>query len=116
MRWLAVTLALLGASVALVAGIYLRDRDTSWRPPERATADFDAQWLLLYLAGPACGNRCGYRLLGHPQTNHWLAWINDRSRTQCVDINVGAFQITTAHGVLGVTRIPCDARAAGFDE
>ncbi len=46
MRWLAVTLALLAASAALLGGIYLRDRDTSWLPPPRTAADFDAQVVL----------------------------------------------------------------------
>jgi hypothetical protein len=33
MRWFYVTIALLLASACLVTWIYLRDRDTNWRPP-----------------------------------------------------------------------------------
>ncbi len=38
MRWLYITIALLAASACLVGWIYLRDRDTNWRPPERHLA------------------------------------------------------------------------------
>ncbi len=38
MRWLLVTIALLAASACLVGWVYLRDRDTNWRPPERHLA------------------------------------------------------------------------------
>jgi hypothetical protein len=112
MRWLAVTVALLTASAALVAGIFLRDRSTSWRlPPPRAAAA-DAQMVLTWIAGPYCGNRCSYRLLAHPRTDHWLALIVDRSRPQCVDINLDTFDISDPHGVAGLTSVRCDTIAA----
>jgi hypothetical protein len=34
MKWLYVTIGLLATSACLIAWIYLRDRDTNWRPPE----------------------------------------------------------------------------------
>jgi len=34
MKWLYVTIGLLTTCVCLVGWIYLRDRDTNWRPPE----------------------------------------------------------------------------------
>ncbi len=63
MRWLAATIVLLGASAALVAGIYLRDRDPSWLPPQRTAADFDAHWVAQLRRRPACGKRCSYAVL-----------------------------------------------------
>jgi len=108
MRWLAVTLALLTASAALVAGIFLRDRSTSWRLPPPREAAADARMVLNYIAGPQCGNRCSFRLLAHPRSGHWLALIVDRSRPQCVDINVETFDISAPHGVAGIESVGCD--------
>ena len=112
MRWLAVTVALLVASAGLVLGIYVRDRDTSWRPAPHAAADFDARMVMTYVAGPDCGKRCSYELLGNPQTNHWLARIVDRSRAQCVDIDLLSFATSEAHGVSGVTPVACGSVSA----
>jgi hypothetical protein len=113
MRWLAVTAVLLGASAALIAGIYLRDRDaSSWRPPPRTAADFDARTILTYVAGPDCGHRCSYKLVANPRDNHWLARIVDRSRTECVDINLNKFGIDASHGIAGIALISCDSLPA----
>lgn len=107
MRWLAATVVLLTVSAALVAGIFLRDRDASWQPPSRATAAFDAKWVLTYVAGPTCGSRCSYEVLANPRANHWLARIVDRSRAECVDIDVGTFEVSGAHGISGIRVIDC---------
>jgi hypothetical protein len=112
MRWLAVTLALLCASTALVAGIYLRDRDVSWRLPQRKTAAFDARMMMTYVAGPDCGRRCSYTLLANPRENHWLARIVDRSRTQCVDIDVTKFGTSDERGISGIALVRCDSLRA----
>jgi hypothetical protein len=40
MRWLYVTIALLATSACLVAWLYLRDRDTNWRPPPEQQLTF----------------------------------------------------------------------------
>jgi hypothetical protein len=109
MRWLAATIVLLGVSAALVAGIYLRDRDSSWQPPQRAAADFDAHWVLNYVAGPTCGKRCSYAVLANPRADHWLARIVDRSRAECVDINVRTFDVSGAHGIVGIRLVDCDS-------
>jgi hypothetical protein len=111
MRWLAATLVLLGACAALVIGIYLRDRDTSWRPPPRTEADFDARMVLNFVAGPTCGRRCSYEVLANPRNNHWVARIVDRSRAECVDIDVEKFGITGEHGISGIRLISCDTIA-----
>jgi hypothetical protein len=107
MRWLAVTLVLLGASAALVAGIYVRDRGATWLPPARTAADFDARVVLAEVAGPGCGRRCSYELLANPRPDHWLAQIVDRSHTRCVDINLRTFRTSDVSGLSGVTVIDC---------
>jgi hypothetical protein len=108
MRWLAVTVALLTASAALVVGIFLRDRSASWRLPPRRAAAVDARMIMTYIAGPQCGKRCSYRVLAHPRSDHWLALIVDRSRPHCVDINVKSFDISALHGAAGVESVSCD--------
>lgn len=112
MRWLAATLALLTASAALVVGIYLRDRSTSWRLPPRQAAQADAHMMLLNIAGPYCGARCSYRMIGHPQADHWVARIVDRSHPpRCVDINIQKFDVSSEHGVSGIKLVSCAATA-----
>jgi hypothetical protein len=111
-RWLAVTLALLGASAVLVAGIYLRDRDPSnWLPAPRTAASSDAGAVMAGLGGPDCGRRCSFRLLGNPKPDHWLAQIVDRARTECVDINLRAFGASDTNGLSGVALIDCESLA-----
>jgi hypothetical protein len=112
MRWLAVSLGLLCASAALVVGIYLRDRDTSWQLPQRSAAMFDARMVMTYVAGPDCGKRCSFKLLANPRSNHWLARIVDRSRTQCVDIDVTKFGTSAEHGISGIVTVGCDSLGA----
>ncbi|HEY2317971.1 MAG TPA: hypothetical protein VGH67_06700 [Solirubrobacteraceae bacterium] len=107
MKWLAATAILIGASAALMLGIFLRDRDTSWRPSERVTAEFDAHWVLAYVAGPTCGRRCSYTLLAHPRGHHWVARIVDRSRAECVDIDLTRFNVSSKHGVAGIDVVNC---------
>ncbi len=108
MKWLAATLALLAASAALVAAIYLRDRDTSnWLPPQRAMAHDDALSLAANIGG-TCPRDCTVRLLGHPRTDHWTERIEIPTATRCFDINVRTFATEDVHGLSGVTRIGCD--------
>ena len=114
MRWLAVTVALLTASAVLAAGIYLRDRDTAWRLPPQRAAEADARSMLVYIAGPYCGKRCSYRILGHPQVDHWVARIVNRSHPpRCVDIDIQKFDVRPAHGVSGIELISCGGAASG---
>ena len=108
MRWLAATLALLVASAALVVGIYLRDRNSSWQLPPRQAAQVDAEKVLNFIAGPGCGSACSYRVVAHPRADHWLAVIVDRSRPHCVDINVQTFALSAERGMSGMERISCD--------
>jgi len=110
MRWLAVTVALLSASAALVAGIYLRDRDPSgWLPPPRVAARQDAETILLEIACPRA--ICSYRLVGNPRPGHWVASLFTGAGTVCFDIDLVAFDVDASRGFTGATRVPC--RPAG---
>lgn len=114
MRWLAATVALLCASVALAVAIYLRDRDPSnWLPPPRVAANLDAQTFLLSIHCPRAV--CSYRLVDHPSRYHWVARINYGSGTGCVDIDLLAFDVAATHGFTGARPVPCPSsgRAPG---
>ena len=112
MRWLAVTLALLGASAALVSGLYLRDRDTSaWLPPGPTIARHDALAVAADLGG-TCPRECKVKLVGHPRGDHWIEWIEIPTLTTCVDINVRTFATEKVHGLSGVTRTGCEDKTA----
>jgi hypothetical protein len=104
---------LLAASAALVVGVYLRDRDPHWLPPQRKVAAYDAKTMLLQMG---CGHRCSYTLVGNPQPFHWVARIDDGVGIECYDIDVVSFDTSTSRGVSGVTTVHCGtAVAAGSD-
>jgi hypothetical protein len=112
MRWLAATVALLCASAALVAGIFLRDRDpSSWLPPPRTAATLDVKTILLATHCPA--GVCSYRLVSNPRPNHWVASIFNGTSTHCFDINLRSFDVTETRGVTGATLVGCDRARAG---
>jgi hypothetical protein len=108
MRWLAVTLVLLVASAALVAGIYLRDRDTatSWLPAQRPAARADALSVAANLGG-TCPQRCHVRILSHPRPYHWVAWIHIPRATECVDIDLLTFATVPQRGLSGIAAVSC---------
>jgi hypothetical protein len=108
MRWLAATVGLLAASAALVAGVYLRDRDPHWLPPQRKIATYDARTMLLQMH---CGHRCSYALVGNPRPYHWVARIDNGVGVECYDIDVISFDTSTSHGVSGVATVRCGALA-----
>jgi hypothetical protein len=113
MRWLAVTIALLGASAALVGGIYLRDRDPStWLPPGPTAAHHDAMAIAAAMGG-TCPQECVVKQLGHPRTYHFTERIQVPATTTCVDINIVTFGTDDSHGISGVTTLRCDATAPG---
>jgi hypothetical protein len=110
MKWLAATLALIAATAAVLAGIYFRDRDTSgFLPAPRTAADADARAVMFGIGGTDCGRRCSYRLLGSTKPDHWLAQIVDRSRTECVEIDLKTFGLSDVHGISGVAMIDCES-------
>jgi hypothetical protein len=107
MKWLAATVALLGASAALTVGIYLRDRDPGhWLPPQRQVARSDALAVAAAIGG-TCPRDCTVKLLGHPQKDHWTERITIPTTTRCVDINVMTFATSDANGLAGVTEVRC---------
>jgi hypothetical protein len=108
MRWLYATVCLLGASVCLIAWVYLRDRDpSSWRPPEGQLARVDAKATLAALQGPVCRAGCTSELLGRVRTDRWLARITVRGRAQCVQIDLDTFASSEQHGLSGVQPSRC---------
>lgn len=110
MRWLAATVTLLGASAALIVGIYLRDRDPGhWLPPQRQVAHSDAMAIAAAIGG-TCPRDCAVKLLGHPRRDHWTEKITIPTATRCVDINVMTFATDETHGVAGVTMVRCGTR------
>jgi hypothetical protein len=112
MKWLVVTLALLGASAALISGIYLRDRDPSrWLPPGPTVAHHDAMAIAAAIGG-TCPRDCTVKLLGHRRTDHWTERIEIPAATECVDIDVLTFATDEVHGISGVTKVDCDAVGA----
>lgn len=107
MRWLGLTIVLLAASAVLVAGIYLRDRETSsWLPPQRTAANSDVRTMLLQMR---CGGQCTYKLVDNPRPDHWLARIDNGSKIECFDIDLLAFDTSQSHGVSGVAAVPCES-------
>jgi hypothetical protein len=112
MKWLALTLCLLGASAGLVAWVYLRDRDpASWRVPESQFVRADAAVALRALGGSECGSRCAVaELLGPTQPHRWLVRLTVRGRVQCVQIDPATFGASLQHGLAGVRASRCAPR------
>jgi hypothetical protein len=114
MKWLAVTLCLLLASMGLVGWIYLRDRDAgAWQPPERALARADAVTAFDVMGGgPGCDVACNVELVSRLAPRRWLARMTIHASTRCVEIRLDAFSTSEAHGLLGVVPAGCPAPQA----
>ncbi len=113
MRWLGLTVAFLAATVALLAGIYLRDRVA--HPPlphQQSVAQREAEAVLASLAGSHC-QPCGVALLRQSRHGHWLAQITIKQSVQCININVENFTWDAEHGFSGVTSVSCATARAG---
>ncbi|HSZ69882.1 MAG TPA: hypothetical protein VK756_05940 [Solirubrobacteraceae bacterium] len=107
MRWLALTVGLLCASVALVGWVYLRDRDTaSWRPSERQLARVDAEDVLSAVGGGACRTGCASQELGRVRPRRWLVRVTAGGRTLCLEIDLDAFAMSP-RGVAGARLARC---------
>ena len=102
MRWLGVTLGLLGACVCLVAWIYLRDRDASHSvcrnassrqptPPARSP----------HSEAPIAVGRCAVKLVGRIDSHHWLVRITVRGHSQCLQLDLATFATDQRHGLVG---------------
>jgi len=108
MRWLAATLALLGASAALVVAVYLRDRDPSdWLPPPRVAASQDAVTIMREIRCPSA--LCAYQVAAGARPDHWMTRISIGSAVKCFAINLLAFDVTATHGLTGTSPVPCDS-------
>jgi hypothetical protein len=112
MRWLGLTVALLSASVALLAWVYLRDRDTAgWRPPQRQLVRADARVAAAALTGASCHAVCAAEPLARVSSDVWLVRIDWRPRPRCLLIDLGTFAIGP-RGFSGVRSTRCSRRAA----
>lgn len=112
MRWLLVTVALLGATAAFAGAIYARDlAPGAWRPPERQIAAHDAAMVLRGLTGGRCADHCAVTGLTQRPAGWWRAAITVRSWRRCVDIDITRFAVTSSHGIQGIRIGSC--RAAG---
>jgi hypothetical protein len=107
MRWLLLTLVLLSSSAGLLGWIYLRDRDTHWRPPEAQLASSAAEGALSELGGAGCTVGCSAKVLANPAPHRWLARITVRGRSSCVQIDLRAFTVNGPHGLTGVEPSRC---------
>jgi hypothetical protein len=108
MRWLAATAALVAATVALGAWIWLRDRSTSgWRGAGRALAFSDAQVLLGGISGHRCGAGCDARVVGQDGDGRWLVRLRLNGSAQCYRLDTDAFTSSVTHGVAGVEATRC---------
>jgi hypothetical protein len=110
MRWLYVTVGLLATCACLIGWIYLRDRDTSWRPPEQQTARADAT-IANDLRGADCRSSCATELLGRTGPHRWLVRVTLRGRAECLEIDVATFATSPRHGLVGASpRRHCSSR------
>ena len=101
MKWLAATIVLLGASAALVAGIYLRDRDSSWRPPQRAAADFDANGSSPTWPARRAGSGAPTR--SWPTRAPTIGWRGSSTAPapSAWTSTCATFAVSAAHGIVG---------------
>jgi hypothetical protein len=109
MRWLGLTVGLLGASLCLAGWVYLRDRDPgSWRPPEDQAAHVDARTALAALEGPVCARGCRSQVLGRVRPGSWLVRVTLRGRPECLRIDLDTFAIGQ-YGLVGAQLSRCEA-------
>jgi hypothetical protein len=106
MRWLYVTIGLLATCACLIGWIYLRDRNTSWRPPEQQTARADAT-VANDILGANCRSFCATELLGQTGAHRWLVRVTRRGRPECLEIDVATFVVSQQHGLVGVSPRRC---------
>jgi hypothetical protein len=111
MRWLFVTVALLSASLILVAWVSLRDRDpSSVQPPERQIVRIDTEAALTTLGSADCRSGCAVQLLTHTRPHRWLVRVTVKGRPECLQIDLDAFSASPQHGLSGVWPSQCPHR------
>jgi hypothetical protein len=109
MRWLFVTLVLLAGSASMLGWIYLRDRDTDWRPPERQLVRADVAIALSELPRGDCPHGCETEVLRHTGSR-WLVRITVKGQARCIDVNLQTFE-PSEHGLSGIQPTPCRTEA-----
>jgi len=115
MRWLAVTVGLLAATGALLAGIYVRDRNpNAWHPPAQQLARGDAEGVLLGIMGWHCPHGCRVETVTPLAQGRWFARLEVHWRAVCVEIEPRRFSIAprTLTGFTGVLFSGCETRPA----
>ncbi len=106
-RWLAVTLALVAATGALLGGMYLRDRRPgAWHPPSAFAARADAESLLSALNGGRCGG-CAVTRLRPASSGLWFARLRIEDQVRCVRIDPDRFAMTPESGLVGMEVVAC---------
>ncbi len=105
MRWMGLTVALLAATAALLAWVYLRDRDLSgWQAQEAVLAKEDAA---MAVGGGACRGACRVRLLGQTGPHRWLISVAVARHRQCLQVDPNRFTVSSLEGDTGITPDRC---------
>jgi hypothetical protein len=111
LRFLALTLVLVGASCGLATWVYLRDRDTSeTRLPERQLVRVDAVKALTVLGEAHCRKGCTTEILAHSEPHSWTVKVGFEGRVRCLRIDPRSFAANVQHGLSGVRPDRCTAR------
>jgi hypothetical protein len=111
MKWLFATIGLLAASLCLLGWIYLRDRDTNWRPAETQVVQANVEGALGELPRSDCSEGCKTKILRRTGAHRWLVSITARGQTRCIQIELDG-PAASGHGLSGIQPSPCTARAS----
>jgi hypothetical protein len=111
MRWLLLTLVLLASSAGLLGWIYLRDRDTNWRPVETQVVQANVEGALSELPRSDCSHGCETKILSRTGSHRWLVSITARGQTRCIQIELDG-SAASGHGLSGIQPSPCTANSS----
>jgi hypothetical protein len=105
----AITLALLGACVALGGWMYLRDRPPTNLQQGSVRAQVDGERILTLLGGDqSCHYECAIEVLGKTGPQAWRVQLTAPSWQRCFDVNVATFEYSDDHGGLnGLRSVSC---------
>jgi hypothetical protein len=115
MRWFLATIGLVCACAALPAWIYFRDRNMAQArafAPIAARADAltargDALTALRTMTGGTHCRGCGVDLLGPSSAESWNVRLRGTFGQRCLRIDVVDFEVSSDHGITGITSISC---------
>jgi hypothetical protein len=111
MRWLFLTLVLLASSACMLGWIYLRDRDTHWRPAESQLVRADVAIALGDLPHGDCAHGCRTEVLSHVGSR-WLVRITVKGQSRCIHVNLQAFA-PSEHDLSGIQPTRCPTGGEG---